>query len=451
MIRFGQVISLLIAIFLVVIDRAEAARFQGYPEPGIAPNDAPMETQHHPLVVPELRGPSGGPDELLASEAQIEKEELEPWGGTLFGEWFHVLGPKQSVTGEYIYTGEVFNNAHGGIKTSGATAYRGNIDIVFSIDMNEAVGIEGGTFFIYGENNHGRSITTDYVGDYQTLSNLDADPFTQISEYWWMQEFGEGDVWFKIGKQDANADFCALDLAGDFVGSSFGVIPNVPMPTFPTPGMGIAGFARWSDSLLLKGGIYDGNPRGGTWGLNELGKYGHFAIFEAAWEPRFGAEGQLTGVYRFGAWRHSGEVEHVDGSGETRQGNHGFYMAFDQLVFREGNDPETDQGLGLFFQLGWAPEQYNEINRYYGCGLNYKGFFEGRDEDYIGLGWAYTQWGPTIHEISGHTYESVVELYYLCQLTDSIVLQPDFQFIANPGGVDARDCLAIGLRFEIAL
>ncbi|GAA4419563.1 hypothetical protein GCM10023155_00010 [Bremerella cremea] len=88
-------------------------------------------------------------------------------------------------------------------------------------------------------------------------------------------------------------------------------------------------------------------------------------------------------------------------------------MAFDQLVFREGNAPETDQGLGLFFQLGWAPEQYNEINRYYGCGLNYTGFFERRDEDYIGLGWACTQWGPTIHEISGHSYESLAELYCL--------------------------------------
>ncbi|MFA8021069.1 hypothetical protein ACEN2Q_25310 [Bremerella cremea] len=92
-------------------------------------------------------------------------------------------------------------------------------------------------------------MTTDYLGDYQTLSNLDSDPFTQISEYWWMQEFGEGDVWFKIGTQDANANFCPLDLAGDLVGSSFGLIPNVPKPTFPRPGMGLAGFARWSDSF----------------------------------------------------------------------------------------------------------------------------------------------------------------------------------------------------------
>ncbi|WP_158265304.1 carbohydrate porin [Blastopirellula marina] len=437
---------------------SDAARFKGYPQPTMPP-PVSANQNHEPLHPHELRGPIERESQLLAPQSDREQkaedtdeaEVDEPWSGTLFGERFHVFGPNQSVTGEFAYTGEVFNNAHGGISTSGATAYRGNLDLVLSIDMDACVGIPGGTFFIYGQNNHGRSITTDYVGDYQTLSNLDADPFSQISEYWWMQEFGEGNLWFKLGKQDANADFCALDLAGDFIGSSFGVIPNVPLPTFPSPGMGAAAFVNWSDSLTLKAGIYDGDPHGGAWGFDNLGSNGTFSIFEAAWQPRFGANAQLTGVYRLGVWRHSEDVEHLDGSGQSRTDNHGIYTAIDQLVYRENDDPESDEGMGIFFQYGWAPEQYNEIGHYYGGGLNYKGLIPGREDDYIGLGYAYAEWSRTLQKNEGYSYEAVVELFYLIQVTDYMVLQPDLQFISNPGGLDGRDALALGLRFEIVL
>ena len=43
----------------------------------------------------------------------------------------------------------------------------------------------GGTIVLYGQNGHGRGITERHVGDFQVLSNIDADDFMQVSEYWW--------------------------------------------------------------------------------------------------------------------------------------------------------------------------------------------------------------------------------------------------------------------------
>ncbi|MCX7399507.1 MAG: hypothetical protein NT138_17715 [Planctomycetales bacterium] len=51
----------------------------------------------------------------------------------------------------------------------------------------------------------------------------------------------------KLGKQDAKADFAFVDLGGDFINSSFGLIPTVPLATWPNPGMGAAVFLNLTD------------------------------------------------------------------------------------------------------------------------------------------------------------------------------------------------------------
>ena len=74
------------------------------------------------------------------------------------------------------------------------------------------------------------------MGDYQMVDNIDAgEEFTQVTEFWWEREFIDGLVTVRLGKQDANAEFSVVDLGGDFINSSFGIVPNVPMPAWPDP------------------------------------------------------------------------------------------------------------------------------------------------------------------------------------------------------------------------
>jgi len=228
---------------------------------------------------PEVCAPEVCAPEVCAPEIECGGDCAEPGcsggcGGSeppagLLGNFLH--GGK-GLTIEYIYTGEVFNNARGGLSTTNATVYRGNLDLVITADLDELGFFPGGTFFIYGQNGHGRGLTENFTGDYQGVSNIDAHDFMQVSEYWWERGFMGGDIVARLGKIDAAADFNVVDLGGDFCNGSFGLMPTIPMPTFPDPAAGIEGFFQVTDWLMFKAAIFDGAASGEQWGFSGTGE-----------------------------------------------------------------------------------------------------------------------------------------------------------------------------------
>jgi len=387
-----------------------------------------------------------------------------------------LLGPhlheQNGVTIEYIYTGEVFSNTRGGLSTRDATNYRGLFEMVVTADLDEIGLPPGGTLFVYGQNGHGRGITEDFVGDMQTLSNIDAPEFTQISEYWWQRGMLDELVTVRLGKQDCNAEFAIVDLGGDFVNSSFGFAPTIPMPTYPDPSMAVVTFFQLTEQTVFKAGVWDGRPNGQNWGFSNDGKA--FSIFEFKREHELG--GALYGDVHVGIWYHGDEFDDVTpvaglgglgggfggiglqnlrarrgvsggpgalAAGDVYQGAHGVYFGFDQMLLVE----DEEQGLGTFFQYGWAQEDRWPIEQYFGTGLVYKGLIRNRDEDVIGLGVAHAIFSDYLPDT---TDETAIELFYKAPLTPWATIQPDFQYIASPSG-NTRDAVVFGLRFEVVL
>jgi len=82
---------------------------------------------------------------------------------------------------------------------------------------------------------------------------------------------------------------------------------------------------------------------------------------------------------------------------------------------------------------------------YFGAGVIYRGLLPGRDEDVIGGGIARAH----LH-LGGKYREEAVEFFYKAKISDHLMIQPDFQYIASPSGL-YRDALVVGLRFEAAL
>ncbi|MBW2230693.1 MAG: carbohydrate porin [Deltaproteobacteria bacterium] len=355
---------------------------------------------------------------------------------------------------EATYTGEVFSNLRGGISSNDATEYRGNLDLTASLDT-ERLGLwPGGSFFFYFQDGHGQGITDDYVGDVQTISNIDAHDFTQVSEYWLEQSLFAEQLRIKLGKQDANTDFGLLDIGGDFINASFGLILTVPMPTFPEPALGAALFLQPADGMTLGAGAYDGAPDGGSSGFDARfdGERGAFTIVELTLRTSLFSDTWHAGAYRIAAWYHSGDVEKISGAATPKvlSDNYGFYLAFEQLLFVEAGDSEEVQGLAGFVQFGWAPDDRNELPLYFGVGLLYSGALPCRDADSLGVGVAHARFSDRVERLDGRDHETVVELFYKAQITPWLSLQPDLQFVANPGG-QGRDALAVGLRFTIDL
>lgn len=362
----------------------------------------------------------------------------------------------EALKGEFIWTGEFFTKNRGGLNPARASSFRSNLDVVVTADT-ELLGMwKNGRFFIYGEDLHGPRLTENYVGDFQYFSNLDSAPrgndLTQISEYWYQHYFVDDLIWIKVGKQDANADFALCDLGGDFVNSSFGFPPTVPLVSFPNPGLGLSAFAQLTDEVLLSGGVYDGAPQGGQWGFNTLGQFGCFSIGQVTVKTQWGDQKQLPQTVRAGVWHHSGDWDEIGAVGPPRtfNQNYGTYASLDQLLWKEPGEAGNEQGLGGFLQFGWSPGNRNIAQEYYGAGFTYRGWLEGRDRDLIGLGVANVLFSPQQNSVTGQTYETAIELFYKCLLDDYISVQPDLQFIANPGG-QYRDALVFGVRVEMVL
>lgn len=356
------------------------------------------------------------------------------------------------ITGEYIYTGEVFSNIHGGLNTNQATRYRGNLDLVLTAETDALDLWKSGRFFLYAGSMHGRTLTPEDVGDYQYYSNLEGSPrpnnVFQVNEYWYEHAFFGGDMIVKAGKQDAYADFAYLDLGGDFINTSFAWNPTVPLPTWPNPGIGAAVFLEATDLVHLKAGIYDGSPTfsvetGGQWGFSTLGRNGLISIFEGSLTPRFGEDDDLPGTYRFGAWYHTGDFDNLTTGIGTLSGSHGFYCSGDQLLWKEPDTDEDPQGLGAFLQYGWTPKSRSALHHSLVLGLTYRGPIKERNADIVGVGMA----NAFFSDRSLKT-EQAIELFYKAQINDWMILQPDIQYIAGPSGF-GRDAMVVGIRTEM--
>jgi porin len=102
-----------------------------------------------------------------------------------------------------------------------------------------------------------------------------------------------------------------------------------------------------------------------------------------------------------------------------------------------------------------TPKDRNPVDFEVETGLNYVGLLRSRAGDIAGLGFAYTHLSPDqppSTDNSGVThYEAIIEASYASVLNTWCTLQPDVQFIFNPGGVTRRrDAVVLGLRLNLS-
>jgi len=350
------------------------------------------------------------------------------------------------------YTLDAFSNLRGGLDTSNATRLRRNLDLTVSFDT-ELLGLwGGGELFIYGQSGQGDGVSEEHVGDLQVISNIDDHDFSQISEVWFHQALFEDQLRFKIGKQDANADFASFGYCANFTNSSFCYPANLLLPTFPDPGLGVAAFVKPCSWFQMGGGLYDGASKGGTSGFDTTfdGKGGSFAIGQIDYLFNAEQEGALSGTYRLGVWRHSANVEEITASPDPKRhsSNYGFYLVADQSLLRTEDELGDASGIAAFFQYSFAPPDRNEIAQYVGGGLSWKGMFSGREKDLSGIGLARAMLSRRIKDLENRTHETTLEIFHMFDILPGLTLQPDLQLVFNPNG-DGRNAVVLGSRLIV--
>jgi len=157
-------------------------------------------------------------------------------------------------------------------------------------------------------------------------------------------------------------------------------------------------------------------------------------------------------MIKLGVWHHSknfDDVASVDDNGDPirHDDNYGGYGIIDQLIWRE----KEDQGLSVFFTGGGAPQDRNLVDFHAAGGLTYLGLIPKRDKDQAGIGVTYSSISGKMRKAQDlEGGETTVEGTYRIVINDNIALQPDFQYVINPGADRTlKNATVCSLRLEI--
>ena len=187
----------------------------------------------------------------------------------------------------------------------------------------------------------------------------------------------------------------------------------------------------------------------------------------------------LPGTIKVGAWQHTGDFEHLrlDGGGVSTalsgndpnllSGNFGFYIIADQQIYRFAGG-EADHGVHVFGRLSTSPEDRSLVDFYADGGVVVYGANSARPNDAFGVAAAYAQMSNEaraldreLNAVNGtalpvRSFEAAFEAYYKFQVAPGLTVQPDLQYIINPGGNiagddgdDVDDALVGGVRVTL--
>ena len=159
---------------------------------------------------------------------------------------------------------------------------------------------------------------------------------------------------------------------------------------------------------------------------------GALLVSEAAWSP------DEDWIAKAGAWHYTADFAPLDGSDQDEKSS-GAYVSV-----------AADLGtLSTWMRYGFASDEVNRVGQYFGTGLvwnNPPGNL--RHEAGIAVASAFS--GDPLRDTGASRAETNIEVTYSVQVTPWLRLQPDIQYIFNPGldkGLD--DAWVIGLRIEL--
>jgi porin len=383
---------------------------------------------------------------------------------------------------------ESFGNVAGGIQRG--AGYEGLTTFTIGLDTQRAFGIPGGTFNLSVLNIRGSGLNwnSNDIADLQTTSGILATPTTRLWEAWYQQSFADAAFDVKLGQQSLDQEFMASQGSALFINTMMGwpMVPSADLyaggPAYPLSSLGIRLRAQPGNGFTVLGGVFDDNPPGGPfdddsqlrgsthWGGNFNLRTGALFIVELQYALNQPSPGEMDygnrpagmpGTYKLGFWYDTAAFPNprfdnagtplasVDSNGIalSLRNNFSIYAVADQMIWYPNED--SPKALGVFARLMGAPGDRNLISFSVNAGITLKAPLPGRDDDTLGLGFGIAKISSaqrgydadfatqqcTVGSVCPvQSSETFLELTYQVQLAPWWQVQPDFQFVFNPGG-----------------
>jgi len=424
----------------------------------------------------------------------------EWWDGeALTGDWWGVRNflDDSGVDFSLNYTNNIAGNPVGG-ESAGFT-YTDNLSFGATFFMDKLIGWKGLTLTVSGLNRAGSSLSQDNIGNQFTVQQVYGGQTAMYYALVLEQDLMDGFFNLKVGRFSTGDDFASSPLYWLYMNNGIDGNPqalpvNTQFSAYPWAVWAGRARIRPTEETYAMFGVYQVSDRvfdrayhGMDWSIRP--DDGVLLISQIGWTPEFfkrpvekpakapdgksaveaeaRAEGKtfkdpvvtsemrgLPGHYWFGAYYSPWQFNQF-GSDQTATNSYGFYWHADQMVFQEA--PGSDEGLTLWSAFVLSPQQnIAKLPFQVNGGLAYKGLLPTRSEDTTMFGVVYGMFSDDYAETVAQTgagvpsYELVFEWGYRLQFTKFAYVQPNIQWVINPGGTgNIPNALVLGAQMSV--
>ncbi|HAB24710.1 MAG: carbohydrate porin [Pantoea sp.] len=432
---------------------------------------------------------------LLLIPALNVRAENKEWDGTVLG----FEAPGVGFTGDMAgirpllqehgfnynlnYLNEFAYNFPGGYDQSEHLAYIDQFSLTFIQDLEKYTGIPDGK--IEGNivnRNHDDNLTTRRIQDRRVNINDSAQEshgtgsITRLGWLTFSRSFDDRRLQWRIGMmnklqtfdQTTPCDFQLLTLCGGKSPNSF-FWSNWNIHTWGTT---VA--YKITPEVTFKTGILEQNShatdRSHSWSWSTKGSKGFLLPLELEWKTTihtlpgiYNVGTQFTNAVQYDLYRGKSQKEGLTDPEGYRSYNRTWFMwaGANQQVTRRGDD--ANRGMSLSWNIGVGDRRSNFLHLVTAASLRYRGLFDARPEDWIGLGVSYIDIShhysrnqraknalsgvdeyshALYHPIPGHAVNA--ELYYRFRPVSWLELQPGIQYWHRPGGLSETQDAWVG-------
>lgn len=405
----------------------------------------------------------------------LAEDASSKWGT---GDWGGVRSEllEQGVDVIVGYVGEAATNVHGGYNHDRTARYTAQWALGTHLDLQKLLGWNEAEFQLLVTERNGNNLSNERVSDPRApqLSSVQEvwgrGQTWRLTQMWYRQKFFNSALDLKFGRVGVNEDFASFPC--DFQSLSFCSAPigNVAGDIwYSGPVSQWGGRVRYNlnDRWAVQVGAYEQNPSyletGNGFKLSGSGTKGALVPVEVIWKPIVGKDA-LPGEYRLGYYHSSASAndlyDDVNGNPQvltgqapkSRSSKHGAWVIGQQQLTSHNGD--ASRGLSVFASLTVHDKATSGIESFQNIGAVYKGPFDARPQDDLGVGIArlkvnddVTKRQRLINESTGisdyddpqyvpvqHS-EYNIELNYGVHVTDWLTVRPNVQYVRNPGGV----------------
>ncbi|MBP9212156.1 MAG: carbohydrate porin [Bacteroidetes bacterium] len=357
---------------------------------------------------------------------------------------------------------DLWSVVHGGLAP--VSEFIGNADLILSVDLETAAGLNGSSFLLQFLANNGGGVNHG-IGESQMVTNIEGYRTMRLYQCWVNKEFSDAGIAVLAGLFDLNSEFYVTPTSGIFLNASHGIGIDLSQTgtngpsIFPSTSLAARVRFDLAGNVSSAVAVFDaapGDPLDGAQFDATIRSGDGFLIISES-EYRFAADQKISA----GVWYYTSAYASICGAHgleeyrELRE-NAGIYLLADVSPFTEEED--VLHGLSLFARVGMANAELNAVGTFFGGGLVYTGLFDIRPADKFGYALALASYGNDYLSVCRSMGDAVTgtelvhELTYRAPLSSFLTVQADVQYVVHPSAsLNINSAFAAGFRIEAGL